>query len=96
MLASIFDPLMKRVLDEANDSNDEKVQTSVPDVKEMSPKEASEEVTQSDLVPAVVGEGKKVIEQSQTAGTEHVDRRACDLSYKWNTNDARYHWMVAT
>ena len=69
MLASIFDPLMKRVLDEANDSNDEKVQTSVPDVKEMSPKEASEEVTQSDLVPAVVGEGEKVIEQSQTAGT---------------------------
>ena len=69
MLASIFDPLMKRVLDEANDSNDEKVQTSVPDVKEMSPKEASEEVTQSDLVPAVVGEGKKVSEQSQTAGT---------------------------
>lgn len=39
----------------------------------MSPKEASEEMTQSDLVPAVIGEGKKVVKQSQTARHEHVD-----------------------
>ena len=56
----IFDPFDGNgVLDEANDSNDEKVQTSVPDVKEMSPKEATENSDSKRFVPAVVGEGKK-------------------------------------
>lgn len=70
MLASVFNPLMKRVLDESSSSDNEKTQTTVPDVVNMTPEEASEEITQSDLLPTVVGNGEKIVKQSQSAGSQ--------------------------
>ncbi|MEY8661998.1 penicillin-binding transpeptidase domain-containing protein [Ligilactobacillus faecis] len=70
MLASIFDPLMKRVLDESNSNNDEKSQATVPDVTGMSKKDATAELNSNDLTATVIGNGKKIVKQSLTSGSE--------------------------
>ena len=69
MLASIFNPLMKRVLEESSDSSSESTQVTVSDVTGTSATKAKKTLKKSGLTVTVIGSGKTVTKQSQTAGT---------------------------
>lgn len=69
MLASVFNPLMKRVLDEDQETtNQQKTQVKLPNVVGQSVTNAKKTLSNAGLLVTVVGTGKKITAQSVSGG----------------------------
>lgn len=69
MLASVFNPMMKRVLDEDQETTNQKqTQVTLPDVTGQSVTKAKTALNNAGLLVTVIGNGKKITAQSIAGG----------------------------